>query len=332
MGNCAGASSDAPVPVPGTPAPLSSPALTGVRVGGFNPQVQEQIMSDLTLIPSNAVEISGARTFTTSLMVAGVFEKRHADVLRDIDGLISACPADFHERNFAFMVRDVQIGSGAVRQDRYCELSKDGFTLLAMGYTGAKAMQFKLAYIQRFNAMEAQLQGTVPLAPGQRWLVHVDQTGNLIFNPVDPQAFFLPARDWPGVIKTPDFPRELLPQVLEAVGERMKALGGVAISPRPIGDAHQPTPDATLKIQAFIRDRGATTMREISRKFRTIKKKERDEIILSMVNQGSASMESKTGCHRPSVVVRWLAEEHASACPTFVRDSRDSRTPDKTTI
>ena len=35
---------------------------------------------------------------------------------------------------------------------------RDGFTLLAMGYTGPEAMRFKLAYIEAFNALEAELQ------------------------------------------------------------------------------------------------------------------------------------------------------------------------------
>lgn len=34
---------------------------------------------------------------------------------------------------------------------------RDGFTLLAMGYTGPEAMRFKLAYIEAFNRMEAEL-------------------------------------------------------------------------------------------------------------------------------------------------------------------------------
>lgn len=38
-------------------------------------------------------------------------------------------------------------------------ITRDGFTLLAMGYTGELAMKFKEAYIKQFNAMEAALQG-----------------------------------------------------------------------------------------------------------------------------------------------------------------------------
>lgn len=38
-------------------------------------------------------------------------------------------------------------------------MTRDGFTLLVMGYTGELAMQFKEAYIKQFNAMETALQG-----------------------------------------------------------------------------------------------------------------------------------------------------------------------------
>lgn len=40
-------------------------------------------------------------------------------------------------------------------------MNRDGFTLLVMGYTGEKAMQFKLAYIKQFNAMEKALIGKI---------------------------------------------------------------------------------------------------------------------------------------------------------------------------
>lgn len=44
------------------------------------------------------------------------------------------------------------------QQHPYYNLTRDGFFLLAMGFTGKKALQFKLAYIDAFNRMEAQLQ------------------------------------------------------------------------------------------------------------------------------------------------------------------------------
>ena len=225
-------------------------------------------MTDNTaLIPSNAVEISGARTFTTSLMVAEVFGKLHKNVLQSIDEL--DCSAEFRRLNFQPSERQVVTGSNfGPRQERFFEITKNGFVFLVMGYTGAKAAQFKEAYIARFDAMEAQLQGTSsPIAPGQRWLANVDYNGNLIFNPVDPQAFLLPACDWPKVIKTPDFPRALLPDVLAAVGERMKGLpsGGVASSPQPTSLNMDLVREAVLRHLKKAGSRGLT-VRDLSRK------------------------------------------------------------------
>lgn len=108
------------------------------------------------LLPANVVETIDNRVLTTSLSIAETFGKRHDNVLRDIEEL--DCSAEFHLLNFEEMVRDVQIGSGAIRQDRYFEITKDGFTFLAMGYRGKKAAQFKEAYIARFNEMERALR------------------------------------------------------------------------------------------------------------------------------------------------------------------------------
>lgn len=92
-------------------------------------------------------------TVVSSLDIAETFEKRHADVLRDIDGL--GCSKEFRERNFAFSKYSVE-GNNKAYPMYY--LTKDGFTILVMGYTGDKAMRFKEAYIKQFNAMERALQ------------------------------------------------------------------------------------------------------------------------------------------------------------------------------
>ena len=57
------------------------------------------------------------------------------------------------------MVVDVQIGSEAIRKYAAYRPTRDGFTLLAMGFTGKKALQFKLAYIDAFNRTEEKLHG-----------------------------------------------------------------------------------------------------------------------------------------------------------------------------
>lgn len=93
---------------------------------------------------------------TTSQQVAEHFGKQHKLVLRAIRGLMQQMPAE-HQRNFAPMTEAIVVGGGARRQSPYFRITRDGFTLLAMGFTGKEAMHWKLAYIDAFNKMEAQL-------------------------------------------------------------------------------------------------------------------------------------------------------------------------------
>lgn len=93
-------------------------------------------------------------TVVSSLDVAETFGKRHADVLRDIEEL--GCSKEFRERNFALSKYSVENNK---RSYPMYYMTRDGFTILVMGYNGEKAMRFKEAYIKQFNAMEKALQG-----------------------------------------------------------------------------------------------------------------------------------------------------------------------------
>lgn len=93
---------------------------------------------------------------TTSLLVAEVFGKEHKHVLRDIDEL--SCSEDFRKSNFGLMFTIKELPNGGSRKDRYYEITKDGFSFLVMGYTGAKAGQFKEMFIAEFNKREAMLK------------------------------------------------------------------------------------------------------------------------------------------------------------------------------
>ena len=86
----------------------------------------------------------------TSLQVAEAFGKRHDHVLRDIAALLSQPPEIFVKPNFGEHEAEYFTGFGMKKTPAYL-LSKDGFALLTMGYTGERAMRFKVAYIQRFN-------------------------------------------------------------------------------------------------------------------------------------------------------------------------------------
>lgn len=112
-------------------------------------------LSTLALAPNIAV-VDGKPT-TLSTDVARHFGKQHYNVMRDINNLRAQLDAD-HALNFEEMVIEVEIGSGATRKDAAYRLTRDGFTLLAMGFTGKKALAFKLAYIDAFNRMETELQ------------------------------------------------------------------------------------------------------------------------------------------------------------------------------
>lgn len=103
----------------------------------------------------------------TSLQVAKHFEKEHYNVLRDIESVLSQVPENFVKLNFECYEYPVETGIGTRTAKAYL-LSKDAFTLLTMGYTGEKAMAFKIAYIARFNEMEEQLRAASPLLPNFR--------------------------------------------------------------------------------------------------------------------------------------------------------------------
>ncbi|MBU7539394.1 phage regulatory protein/antirepressor Ant [Levilactobacillus brevis] len=92
---------------------------------------------------------------TSSLQVAETFGKNHRDVLRAIDDLKDV-------RNFAQMFSETNLPDSYGRNRRGYYMNRDGFTLLAMGFTGSKALQFKLQYIDAFNEMEDQVKFQVP--------------------------------------------------------------------------------------------------------------------------------------------------------------------------
>lgn len=107
----------------------------------------------------NLVKMIDGKAVTTSRKVAEVFEKKHCDILRAIREL--EMPEEFGQRNFASAEYETVNNLGkTVKYPQYL-ITRDGFTLLAMGFTGKKAMQFKIAYIEAFNAMEAALQEPV---------------------------------------------------------------------------------------------------------------------------------------------------------------------------
>lgn len=93
------------------------------------------------------------RAVCTSMDVAETFGKAHDKVMRDIREL--GCSPEFNAANFG----DIYYTDSMNRKQKAYVMTRDGFTILVMGYTGDLAMKFKEAYIRQFNAMESALLG-----------------------------------------------------------------------------------------------------------------------------------------------------------------------------
>jgi len=97
------------------------------------------------------IRIHDDEALTSSRHVAEVFGKEHKNVLRDIDNLLKVLDSS-NLSSPPFRASMVPDGSGIAR--RTYEMTRDGFALLAMGFTGEKAIRFKVAFLAAFNAME----------------------------------------------------------------------------------------------------------------------------------------------------------------------------------
>jgi Rha family phage regulatory protein len=98
------------------------------------------------------VTIENGKAVTDSLTVAEVFVKEHKRVMQDVRDL--GCSEEFRQHNF---VLSSYVNSQNKELPMYY-MSKKGFTLLAMGYTGKEAMKFKEAYIDEFERMEEEIK------------------------------------------------------------------------------------------------------------------------------------------------------------------------------
>lgn len=120
-------------------------------------------MSNTSIININNQEVifenKDEQVSCTSLDVAKVFGKEHKNILRDIKNILNdlreigdvQCKSNFE---LSFKVRKIQGFKGRERKYPYYNLTRDGFSLLAMGFTGKEALQWKILFIDAFNEME----------------------------------------------------------------------------------------------------------------------------------------------------------------------------------
>ena len=112
-------------------------------------------MNDIILSMQNGEPVVSSR------QIAENFDKNHRDVLRAVDNLKEDV------RNFAQMFFESTEPDSYGREQRAYLMNRDGFTLLAMGFTGKAALEWKLKYIAAFNEMEKKLTGQPQLTRSQ---------------------------------------------------------------------------------------------------------------------------------------------------------------------
>ncbi len=119
------------------------------------------------------VEIIGKRyeeqILTTSLKVADKFEKQHKDVLESIRGIRDAMST----AEFSALFKETSYKASNGKNNPMYEMNRDGFSLLAMGFTGEKALKWKLDYINAFNIMESELKRIY--TERQQWQIERDK-------------------------------------------------------------------------------------------------------------------------------------------------------------
>lgn len=105
-------------------------------------------MSDLTTINNGQVVVS-------SRQIADDFEKEHRNIIRDIESYRDVL------KNEQMFFQDTYKDSYNRNQKMYL-MNRDGFSILVMGFTGQKALEWKLKYIEAFNKMEKMLIEKAP--------------------------------------------------------------------------------------------------------------------------------------------------------------------------
>lgn len=118
------------------------------------------------------VSLENNQALTTSRIVADKFDKQHKNVVRDIDKLVEQMALESQSSKVSpvqmFVKTTYQAEEGGRKYPMYL-MNKDGFMLLTMGFTGKKALQFKLKFIDAFNRMEEKLKARAISDRDARW-------------------------------------------------------------------------------------------------------------------------------------------------------------------
>ena len=110
---------------------------------------------------------NNGQVFASSLDISSVFEKPHDEVLRKI--------RTFSERGLRNFTESSYLNAQNKQQPMF-EMNRDGFAFLAMGFTGKKAEDWKLDFIDAFNLMEVELKNPKQLTNEEKLQVIATET------------------------------------------------------------------------------------------------------------------------------------------------------------
>ncbi|MFD1548160.1 Rha family transcriptional regulator [Levilactobacillus fuyuanensis] len=125
---------------------------------------------------NDLVIMKNRQAVTTSLQVAEAFGKQHKDVMDTIRRKLQSAENSAHYQS---MFAEGTYRDSRGRSQSMYYMNRNGWTFIAMGFTGDKADKFKLAYIDAFDAMQDELerQASLPMTPEEK-LALVMETGN----------------------------------------------------------------------------------------------------------------------------------------------------------
>lgn len=207
------------------------------------------------------VFIENNQPVTDSLTISEVFNKRHSDVIRDIEVQIEklndAGEQEFGKRNFA--LSNYQSGT---REYKKYNLSEDAFTLVAMSYVTPEAMKMKVKFIHEFKRMREYIQNkVVPLSKDQALVTVLRTTADLV---EDTQALKQEQHEIRKLITLVD--QKVEDQITLTSGEQRRLQKGVAQRVYELESDPDQRPRLFREIYREIKDRfGVASYKDVKR-------------------------------------------------------------------
>lgn len=120
----------------------------------------EKILCKGDEIIEGLVYLKNDEAVCDSLQVAEKFGKRHDRVLRAIEQIKN----DSSPQKWGQSFKEKSYKDSSGKFNKMYEMNRDGFSILAMGFTGKKALEWKWKYIEAFNEMESIVRERSTLA------------------------------------------------------------------------------------------------------------------------------------------------------------------------